>query len=324
MSEEKLLYLSKKDVEKINLKMNDIIQALEGMFYEKGHNRVEMPPKPGLHTQTDAFIHAMPAYIPKFNSCGIKWVGGYPENHKKGLPYISGLLILNDPETGIPYCVMDCTWITAKRTGAATAVAAKYLARKDSEIVGILGCGVQGYSNLEALCCLFGIKQVKAYDVNQEIALKYAEKVTNDFNLKVEVVESPEYAVRDSDIIVTAGPIFKNPSPIIEDAWFKKGAFASPVDFDSYWKREPFQNADKFYTDDITQMMYYKKMGHFKHIPDKIIDLGDLVIGKDKGRENQEERIISVNLGIALDDIVTAPLIYEKARKAGIGTELFL
>lgn len=324
MSEEKILYLSRKDVEKVSLKMEDIIQTLEEMFYEKGNGRYEMPPKPGLHTRPDAFIHAMPAYIPKSNACGIKWVGGYPENHKLKLPYISGLLILNYTESGLPYCVMDCTWLTAQRTGAATAVAAKYLARKDSEIVGILGCGVQGYSNIEALRCLFGIKLVKAYDVNPETSLKYAERVKNDFNLEVEVVKSPEYAVSDSDIIVTAGPILKNPNPAIEDAWFKKGAFASPVDFDSYWKREPFQNADKFYTDDIAQMMYYRKIGFFKHIPDKVIDLGDLVCGKSKGRENQEERIISVNLGIALDDIAIAPLIYQKAQEAGIGTELFL
>ena len=78
-----------------------------------GEGRVEMPPKPGIHTRKDAFIHAMPAYIPSLESAGIKWVSGYPENQKKGLPYISGLLILNDPETGIPISVMDATWITA-------------------------------------------------------------------------------------------------------------------------------------------------------------------------------------------------------------------
>ena len=76
-----------------------------------------MPPKPGIHTMPDAFIHAMPAYIPSMRSAGIKWVSGYPENFKRGLPYITGLLILNDVETGIPYAVMDCTWITAMRTG---------------------------------------------------------------------------------------------------------------------------------------------------------------------------------------------------------------
>ena len=129
MSEETIVYLSRRDVEKVDLSMTEIIDALETMFKEKGEGRVEMPPKPGIHTRKDAFIHAMPAYIPRLESAGLKWVSGYPENQKKGLPYITGLLILNDPETGIPLAIMDATWITAKRTGAATALAAKYLAR---------------------------------------------------------------------------------------------------------------------------------------------------------------------------------------------------
>ncbi|MCP5117625.1 MAG: hypothetical protein GY953_42925, partial [bacterium] len=123
-----ILYLSRGDVEAVGLPMTEIIEALETMFREKGEGRVEMPPKPGIHPREDAFIHAMPAYIPALESAGIKWVSGYPRNPEQGLPYITGLLILNDPATGIPLAVMDATWITAKRTGAATAVAAKHLA----------------------------------------------------------------------------------------------------------------------------------------------------------------------------------------------------
>ena len=161
----KLLYLSRADIEAVNLDMATIISLLETAFREKGHGKVEMPPKPGIHTQPDAFIHAMPAYIPAMKSAGIKWVSGYPENFKRGLPYITGLLILNDAETGIPYAVMDCTWITAFRTGAATALAAKYLAHPESETAGILACGVQGRTNLEALACLFPLKRAYAYDI---------------------------------------------------------------------------------------------------------------------------------------------------------------
>ena len=102
--------------------MSQVIRALEDVFIEKGNHRVEMPPKPGIHPCPDAFIHAMPAYVPAMGAAGVKWVSGFPQNMPKNLPYISGLLILNDPETGIPVCVMDCTWITAKRTGAATGV----------------------------------------------------------------------------------------------------------------------------------------------------------------------------------------------------------
>ena len=124
MTEPNLLYLSREDVEAVDLSMADIIAALEEMFREKGQGKVEMPPKPGIHTRPDAFIHAMPAYIPSLEAAGMKWVSGYPGNQARGLPYITGLLVLNDPLTGIPLAVMDATWITAMRTGAAAQVAA--------------------------------------------------------------------------------------------------------------------------------------------------------------------------------------------------------
>src|SRR5512136_1620139 len=162
MSNQQVLYLSQADVTRVNLDMATVISLLETAFREKGAGKVEMPPKPGVHTMPDAFIHAMPAYIPSLRSAGLKWVSGYPANKERGLPYISGLLILNDVETGLPYAVMDCTWITAVRTGAATALAARYLARPESRIAGILACGVQGRANLEALASQFPLQRAYA------------------------------------------------------------------------------------------------------------------------------------------------------------------
>src|SRR4030043_1842489 len=173
MTDQKFLYLSQADVTKVNLEMATVINLLETAFREKGSGNVEMPPKPGVHTMPDAFIHAMPAFIPALKSAGIKWVSGYPENFKRGLPYITGLLILNDVETGIPYAVRDCSWITAMRTGAATAVSAKYLARPESKTACILACGVQGRTNLEALKVLFPIERAYVYDINPEVQQRY-------------------------------------------------------------------------------------------------------------------------------------------------------
>ena len=120
MQTHRLLYLSQEDVTRVGLTMTEIIDALEITFRAKGEGRTEMPPKPGIHPGGgDNFIHAMPAYIPDLKSAGIKWVSGFPQNPTKGLPYISGLLIFNDVNTGLPLAVMDCVWITAKRTGAA-------------------------------------------------------------------------------------------------------------------------------------------------------------------------------------------------------------
>jgi ornithine cyclodeaminase/alanine dehydrogenase len=322
VNSDSVLYLSRKDVENVNISMADIIGALDKMFREKGEGRVEMPPKPGIHTRPDAFIHAMPAYIPGMEAAGVKWVSGYPENQKKKLPYISGLLILNDPDTGLPLSIMDATWITARRTGAATAIAAKYLARKESSSVGILACGVQGRNNLEALACLFKVTKVKVFDIYPEIAERYAKEMNEIVQTDIEVVSNPKDAVVGLDLIVTSGPILKNPSPVIEAGWLAEGAFASPVDFDSYWKGEALKQADKLATDDKAQMEYYRTVGYFKNTPKPYADLGEIVSGKKAGREKPEERTISINLGIALDDIATAILIYRKALKEGIGTIL--
>ena len=325
MKTEKMLYLSRKDVEKVDLPMKEIIEALDEAFKEKGLGKIEMPPKPGIHTMPDAFIHAMPAYIPSLGSAGIKWVSGYPENYKLNLPYINGLLILNDPNTGVPLSVMDCIWITAMRTGAATAVAAKYMANMDSQTVGILGCGVQGKTNLKALKIVVpGLRDVKAYDISSDAANRYAEEMGKHTGLDIRIVGSPEEAVHNSDIIVTAGPILKEPHPVIEDDWLKPGFFASPVDFDSYWKKSAFENCDKFVTDDEDQCLYYKSLGYFQHIPEIYADLGEIAAHLKPGREKKEEKIICANLGLAMDDMATAIKIYKKAVENNIGTWLEL
>ena len=318
-----VLYLSRFEVDRLSIPMMEVIRIVEEAFREKAEGRVEVPPKPGIHPQENAFIHAMPAYIPKMRSAGVKWVSGFPENPKRGLPYISGLLILNDLKTGVPICVMDCTWITAKRTGAATAVATKHLAREDSRTVGILGCGVQGRSNLEALIVVCkDLEEVKAYDIDKRNLRAYVKEMTARYGIKVVPVDSPRKAVRHSDIVVTAGPILKHPLPSIEASWFEDGGFACPLDFDSYWKPEAMHSMDKFCTDDREQLTYYKKLGYFCSTPSEYADLGEIVSGKKLGRENSIERIMCMNLGLAIEDMATATLIYEKAKKSGVGTTL--
>ena len=212
-----VLYLSKKDVEKVGLSMAEIIETVENSFREKGEGRVEVPPKPGIHPRPDSFIHAMPAYIPSMNAAGIKWVSGFPENYKRNLPYITGVIILNDPETGVPICIMDAAWVTAMRTGAATAVAAKYLARRDSKVFGIIGCGVEGRSNLEAVITVFeDLEEVRAYDINKDNLDRYVSEVKEKYDIRVMPADSPRKAVEGCDIVVTATPILKNPNPVIE------------------------------------------------------------------------------------------------------------
>ena len=322
MSENRVLYLSRHDVEAVELSMTEIIGAVEAMFEEKGKGEVEMPPKPGIHPRPDAFIHAMPAYIPRLGSAGIKWVSGYWSNRDKGLPYISGLLILNDPDTGIPTAVMDATWITAMRTGAATAVAAKWLAREDSRSVGIVACGVQGKSNLEALTCVFRLERVRAFDIDRQAAQAYAVEMNARYGLEVEVVDSAKEAVNDLDIVVTSGPILKDPTPSIEAGWLSPGSFACALDFDSYWRGDAMRQADKLATDDVGQLDFYRSTGFFGETPVPYADLGEIASGRKPGRESAEERTLCMNLGLALEDMATAILVYRKAREQGVGAEL--
>lgn len=322
METNQLLYLSRADVEEVGLEMATIIELLGDAFREKGAGRVEMPPKPGIHTQPDAFIHAMPAYIPALHSAGIKWVSGYPENQKRGLPYINGLLILNDDETGLPYAVMDCTWITAYRTAGASALSAKYLARPESEVVGILACGVQGRTNLEALAVLFPVKRVYAYDIVPEVQQQYIEEMSAKLGLEIVGVDNPKQAVVESDLVITSGPILEQPEPAIEQGWLQPGAFASAVDFDSYWQPAAMAQMDKLSTDDHDQFFYYRSVGYFQSTPDPYADLGELAAGLKPGREGENERTLAINLGLAIDDMAVAPEVFRRAKERGIGTWL--
>lgn len=320
-----ILYLSQENVAATGLTMAEIIKAVEKGFQEMGNGRVEMPPKPGVHPGEggDNFIHAMPAYIPAMNSAGVKWVSGYPGNPAKGLPYINGLLIYNDTETGLPKAVMDCTWITAMRTAAASAVSAKYLARPESSCIGILACGVQGHTNLEAMNVLFPLKKVYAFDTLSEQAVSFAEYAQNTLDLEVEIVEDPRKAVTGCDIVVTSGPILKQPHETIKAGWVDEGAFVSCVDFDSFFSRNALNQADKWTTDNLAQYNHYKDgMGYFKDCPDVYAELGELVTGQKKGRGSEKERTFAANLGLAMEDMAVCPLIYDLAKKKKIGTWL--
>ena len=317
-----LLYLSQAEVADAGVTMAEIIESMQVMFRAKGEGRTEMPPKPGVHPGGGSFLHAMPASIPDLKSVGIKWVSAFPQNPAKGLPYISGLVIYNDFETGLPLAVMDCVWITAKRTGAASAISARHLARPESSVMGMLGCGVQGRSHVEAMKESFPLKKVMAYDLNEDAKNKFAAEVSRKFDLEVIPVKSPREAVSGCDIVVTAGPMSKTPHATIQAGWLDAGAFASLVDYDSYWQPAAMHETDKFCTDDRAQFQATRQGGYFPDIPEIHADLGEMATGKKPGRETPDERTMTANLGLALNDMAVAPLIYRKAKEKGIGTWL--
>ena len=141
-------------------------------------------------------------------------------------------------------------------------------------------------------------------------------------DLDIEPVKTLPEAVRDLDIVVTSGPILKNPQPLIEAGWLAPGSFASLVDFDSCWQGAALREGDKLATDDLAQMRYYRHEGYFRETPEAYADLGEIVAGTKPGRESESERTASINLGLALDDMATAIRVYQRAKAKGIGTEL--
>lgn len=315
------LYLTRDEVASIGPSMPETIELLRQTFLEKAAGGIEMPPKTGIHTREGALLHAMPSHVPGVGCAGVKWVGAYPGNPERGLPQVTGLIITNDPETGLPVSVLDCTWITTVRTAAASALAAEYLARKDAKTLGILGCGVQGRSHLEAFTHAFPIAEVRAYDVNPAAAASFV-KASTEFEASVIRVESPQAAVEGCDIVVTAGPITKPPHATIPRDWLEEGAFAASVDFGSYWSLEAMERLDTLATDDVEQFAHYNALGYIDYFPEGVVDLGELVCGKHPGRRSVEERTMACNLGIAAEDMAVASVVVERATAAGIGTWL--
>lgn len=321
------LYLSRADVESLNVTMRQVLDAVDEGFRLKGLGKCEMPPKIGIHTVPDAFIHAMPAFVGgDVQSAGLKWVSGYPSNIAKKLPYITGLLILNDPQTGILIAVMDCSWITAMRTGASVGISARYLGDASYQVAGILGCGVQARTSLMAMVeTLPNLSQVRCNDLFPAATVRFIDEMAKRFpQLKFIPCDRPADVAQDADIIVTAIPIVTQPQPPLDAGLLKPGALAVSLDYDSAWTSAAMKQCDVFCCDDTEQLLYTKNHGvYFAGIPDNIHgDLGELACGKIEGRTRKQDRIFSMNMGIAIDDMVTAKVLYDRAVQRGVGMRL--
>jgi len=316
-----LLYLSRKDIETLGVSPDEVREIVEAGFREKSAGRIEMPPKPGIHTAPDAFIHAMPAYLAGMGAAGVKWVSGYPGNQKFGLPYITGLLILNCPETGVPLSVMDCSWITEMRTAAATAVALLRLASESARRLAIIGAGVQGRANTDALRRIRrGIVEVAAFDPSAE-ARAIFEREVSSWGLRVEQAKSPQEAVSQADIIVSCAPIVKDPQPVVPPEWIKPGSVVVSLDFDATIKSAVANSVDGMWVDDAEQFEYYRRHGHFAGMPKSYQELSALV-SSGKPQRAAHSRYLVVNLGVALEDMAVALHLYRRALAQDRGTVL--
>ena len=320
-----ILYLNRRDVEFLNISYPEVINAVELSFKLKGEGKVELPPKPGVHPRPNSFIHAMPAYIGgEVDVAGVKWVAGYPDNPARGLPSIIAILVLNDASTGVPVAVMDATWITAVRTAAASAVAAKYLARPSAENLGIIGLGVQGRTHLLAMREVVKLKRVYVYDVVKPKIKEYVEEMSPKCP-EAEIVPCDDYkcVTKNSDIVVTATYIVEKPERFIGLGDLREEFLAIPIDYDAAFKEEVANGVEVFVVDDRGQYLATKARGpYFKGYPDRVdYDMGDVVAGKVTGLREKRKKM-ALLMGIASHDVIVAKIVYEAAVKRGVGVRL--
>lgn len=315
MKRVELIYLSQEDILDMNLSLKEVTDLVERGLDEHGRGKVENPPKPGIHSKVNSFIHAMPAYYRDLNIGGLKWVSGYPDNRGLGLPQILGLMIVNDMDTGVPLAIMDCRWITAVRTAAVTAITAKYCSSEDTSTLGIVGCGVQGRMNLIALKDVIpGIEKAKIFDINRKAMEQFQDEFYEKRGIEISICEGVESVAKGSDIILTATQRLEE--PLIRDEWFGQGCLGFGLEASRAWYGDAILNADKFITDSWEQTVHFREQGAFPDgLPELYAELGSIVCGDKPGRENEEERILAINIGLALEDVIVANRIYEIAKE---------
>lgn len=316
-------FLSLSDVISVGLTLNDAMNVVEQALREHAEGQVENPPKLPIHPLPDAFINAMPAFFPRKNACGVKWVSGFPTNVAKRLQSICAVTILNDPDTGFPLAVLDGTYVTALRTIAVSAVATKHLCNPDASVMALVGCGVQGKYHATALPTMIpAISVIKVSDNYAPSIKSFVDEISQRMPaLKIEVCSSPEEAIRGADLVVTAtGKLLE---PIYKNEWVKEGALVLPV-HTLGWDSSTASNMDKLIVDDWAQ---YRTVGEkaYQPLPEKPhAETGQVVAGLRPGRESPSERIVNFNKGLAMHDILLSTLILTRAEGMGLGTELQL
>ena len=316
-----ILYLSNADVERCGVTPGEAEGALEAMFREKAAGRTAMKPKQLLQSPGGALFLSMPAGMESPPRAGLKWIGVAPADRATHHPHISGLVVLNDYETGMPLMVMDARWITGVRTAAITGVAAKHLARPGSISVGFIACGVQARTNLAALMENFAVREVRAYSRRMRTAVGFAGEV-RALGIAAEAVEDPRAAVEGMDVVVTSVPLIPAVEPFLDVAWLAPGAFAAMVDLGKPWLPGSLGALDRVVTDDFDQSgPSGEDLGYPKPFD---AEVAQLVVGARTGRASDTERTALLFGGPAVADVAVAEVVYERARAEDIGRVLTL
>jgi ornithine cyclodeaminase len=313
------------------LPMPDLIAAMESALAKFSAREVLQPVRSVLTVgPTKAYFGLMPAYIPAPASLGAKLVTVFGENHKRDLPSHLATILLLDPETGALQAIMDGRYITEARTAAVSAVSTRFLAKPDASTLAIIGSGVQARSHLEACQLVRQLKQVRIWSPKQRSREQFVEDMSGHVSLPIVAAESAEAAVRGADLIVL---VTSSPTPVIEDAWVSTGAHVVCVGACRPNQQEmppALVARSRLYVDskaaavveagDIV-MNIAAKLFDESHIRG---ELGELVLGRVAGRSSADDITVFKSLGMAVEDVVAADLVFRRASETGSGTELTL
>lgn len=324
----KTLLLTESDVKRL-LSMTEVMQAVELAFAEKGLNRVQMPAKVYVFFKKyNGDLRAMPSYLEGLDISAVKVVNVHLDNRTKyNLPTIMATLIVIDPKNGAPIAIMGGAWLTHMRTGASGGIAAKYLARKDSKIVGLVGAGAQSRTQLMALCALYErLEEVRVWSRTKEMRKAFIDEMTPicpNVNRMVPVEEA-ENAVRGADIVVTVTP---STAPIVLNDWISPGMHITCIGADAPGKQEldpAILKRAKIVVDDWEQASHSGEI----NVPLKMRiikrqdvwgEISEIIAGLKKGRTSSEEITVFTSTGLAIHDAVTANIAYKKALTQRIG-----
>jgi alanine dehydrogenase len=321
-----ILWLNQSDVKSV-LDMPSAMLAVESGFREHGLRKVQMPPKSYLYFKKhNGDLRTMPSFMEEQDIAGVKIVNVHPDNREKGLPTVMAVVVLNSTQTGAPLAIMDGTYLTDMRTGAAGGVAAKYLARPDSTVIGMVGTGDQARTQLLALLQSFDIGQVKITCRKPGSCDAFMNQMQQSLNCDIILTDSIR-DVCDCDILVTTTPVR---SPLVKSEWVHEGTHINAIGADAAGKQElesSLLKRSKVVVDDIVQASHSGEVnvpistGVFSEA-DIYAELGELVAGIKPGRESDEEITIFDSTGLAIQDLVTANMVYGMALESGIGRKL--
>lgn len=311
MDTQRLLVLGRDELESLHLSWTEVVDVLEDAFAQKARGLVQNPPKPAVRPRADAFINAMPAYLGGSDRVGIKWVAGFEQNRAKGLPYIYGVVVLNDAETGRPLALMDGGWITEMRTAGVSGVVVRQVAGQPRRLA-IVGAGVQGRRHLELLLdrCP-SIEQVRVFDAVPDASDAL---LTLAADREGVVATSAEHALEGADLVVTlvTVPI----EPRLDASGTDPDAILLPVDYDDALGPVAANDASCYVVDDLEQYASVADR-HWRGFRDPDGELAGVVEGTLAVRE--QGRRVFLNMGIAMDDVALGALCYDRAIAGGVG-----